>query len=48
MKKKKLIVLIALVFAGGVLMSSCRSHQQCPGVYSDAQDNARTEQNHTS
>ncbi|MGM0647383.1 MAG: hypothetical protein ACQESZ_03240 [Bacteroidota bacterium] len=34
-KKTTALLLLGLLFVGSVAMSSCRSHSQCPGVYSD-------------
>ncbi|MGM0612602.1 MAG: hypothetical protein ACQESM_03720 [Bacteroidota bacterium] len=43
MKKKKTTILLVLVFAGGVILSSCKSQGKCPGVYSKT-DTQKTEQ----
>ena len=46
MKKKKTTILLALVFAGGIILSSCKNQGECPGVYSknDEQKTEQTEQ----
>ncbi|MFW6019226.1 MAG: hypothetical protein ACOCPM_01470 [Bacteroidales bacterium] len=43
MEKKKIAILFILVFAGGILLSSCNSQKRCPGVYSQT-DTQKTEQ----
>ncbi|MCF8218547.1 MAG: hypothetical protein K9I29_04390 [Bacteroidales bacterium] len=43
MKKKKITILLVLVFAGGIILSSCNNQKRCPGVYGQT-DNQKTEQ----
>lgn len=44
MRKRKTVVLMIALFAGTIILSSCRSQGHCPGVYSKAEDSQKQEQ----
>ncbi|MCF8331546.1 MAG: hypothetical protein K9H84_03755 [Bacteroidales bacterium] len=44
MKKRKKIVLMVTLFAGTIILSSCQSQGQCPGVYSKVDEAQKQEQ----